>query len=66
MTKFEALRNVSGVKEFSSLVFYLARKSESVEELTKDLSAELEEEGLQTLKSVAQRGNYPLSLDGLQ
>lgn len=66
VTKFEVLRKISGIEEFSSLVFYLARKSDTVEALTKDLSTELSEEGLQTIKSVAQAGNYPLSFDGIQ
>lgn len=66
MTKFEVLRGVSGVKEFASLIFWMARKSETEEELAKDLSMELTEEGLRTIKSAAQSGNYPLSLDGMQ
>lgn len=66
MTKFEVIRKIFGIQEFSSLVFDLAWRSKTEDEFMKFLSEELTEEGLQTIRSVAQSGNYPLSLDGMQ
>ena len=66
MTKFDVLQSITGVKEFSRLVFALAKKADTPENLENDLRTELSEEGLQTIKSVARRGNYPLSFDGRQ
>lgn len=66
MTKFEVLRAVHGVEEFSTLAFDMVTNAESAEDLQRMLSEELSEEGLQTIRRVAQRGNYPLSLEGLQ
>ena len=64
MTKFEAIRSVTGVKEFSVLIFELVKNAGSPENLEKELSEEITAEGLQTLMSVARRGNYPFSLVG--
>ena len=64
MTRFELLQKVNGVKEYSRLVFEMARKA--ADGLAVELSSEIPEDGLQTIKSVAQKGVYPLSLDGIQ
>lgn len=66
MTRFDALKAVTGVKEFSFHVYHFAVTAGSPEKLAEFLEGELSEEGLQLLKTVAQRGNYPISLDGLQ
>ena len=66
MTRFELLQKVNGVKEYSRLVFEMARKADSADGLAVELSSEIPEDGLQTIKSVAKKGVYPLSLDGIQ
>lgn len=66
MTKFEVLRRISGIKQFSDIMFGMAKKAESPKELEEELSKELSERGLQIIKSAAQSGDYPLSLDGMQ
>lgn len=66
MTKFEVLKGITEVREYSQMVFELVEKSGSPEKLQKELSAELPEDAIRTLKQIAESGNYPLSFDGLQ
>lgn len=66
MTRFEVLRAVTGVKEFSGLIVDILKEKETSEAITEFLTEELTEKQLQTVKSVAESGNYPLSLEGLQ
>ena len=66
MQIFEALRCITKAKEYSRIVYALSRKAGSPEELEKLLLEVIPEEQLQTLRSVAQRGNYPISFDGMQ
>lgn len=66
MTKFEILKGIGGVKEFSRLVWGMVEKAETPEKLAEALSEELPDVGLQTLESIAQSGDYPLSLGGKQ
>lgn len=66
MTKFEVIRKITGVKEFSNLVYALAIDSGSPEKLAEELGKVLTEEELRTIESVAQSGNYPLSFEGRQ
>lgn len=66
MTKFEAVRSITDTKEFSKIIWGIAEKTGTPEEFERELSMEISEGGLQTLKSIAQRGVYPLSLDGMQ
>lgn len=66
MTRFEALRAVTGVSEYSTLVFDIMRDKKNPDDMAEFLSEELTEKQLQTIRSVAESGNYPLSLDGLQ
>lgn len=66
MTKFQAVRSITGVKEFSGIMYALAEKAGCAEALVEELMKEIPETGLQTLHSVARHGTYPLSLDGLQ
>lgn len=66
MTKFEVVQSITSVAEFSKLIFDLARKSDSAETLEKELSIKITETGLETIKLIAQSGDYPLSLDGRQ
>lgn len=66
MTRFEALRAVNGVSEYSALIFDILCDKKSPDDMTEFLSEELTEKQLQTIRSIAESGNYPLSLDGLQ
>lgn len=66
MTKLDVLHGITGVKEFSNLIYRMAIEAGSPEKLAEELDKEIPEEGLRTLQSVAQSGNYPLSLDGMQ
>lgn len=61
MTRFEVLCHITDVKQFSGLIYEFVMKTGSVEALEKELSTEIPEEGLRTLQSIAQSGNYPLS-----
>lgn len=66
MTKFEFVQSITSAKEFSKLVFELSRKAETSEELEQNLSEEIPKEGLQIIESIARKGDYPLSFDGIQ
>ena len=65
MTKLEVLVSITDVKKFSELVFDILKDKKSAKEIEILLNEDYPEEGLQTLKSIAQ-GDYPLSLEGLQ
>ena len=65
MTKFEVLVSITDVKKFSELVFDILKDKKSAKEIEILLNEDYPEEGLHTLKSIAQ-GGYPLSLEGLQ
>lgn len=66
MTKFEVLKRITGVEEYSRLVFEFVKKSGSPEELAKELSRELPADAMKTLTRIANSKNYPLSLEGMQ
>lgn len=66
MTGFELLQSITSAKTFSEIVFDLIRYANSPLELTDLLSQELTEEQLQTVKSIADDTNYPLSFSGKQ
>ncbi len=66
MTRFAAITSITDIYEFSKIMFAIAAKAETPENLANELAMELSEAGLQTIRSIAQRGNYPLSLDGIQ
>jgi len=66
MTKFEVLKGITGVAEYSRILFDMAEKAGSAEDLEKDLRKEIPEPGLKIVESIARSGNYPLSLDGIQ
>ncbi|QIB68228.1 hypothetical protein Ami103574_02390 [Aminipila butyrica] len=65
MTKFEVLKSITDVKEFSSVVFELSKDKQTPQEIENLLTEEITEKELQMLKSIAQT-DYPLSLDGKQ
>lgn len=66
MTKFDVVRSIYGVKEFSNLMFWLAQDVGSQEKLAELLAQEVPEEVLQFICSVAPKYNYPISFSGLQ
>lgn len=66
MTKLDVIKNINGITEFSRIVFDMVQRAENAEQFEQDLASEIPEEGLQTIRSIAQNGSYPLSLDGLQ
>lgn len=61
MTRFEAMRAIYGVDEFSSLIFAFAQEAGSPEKLTELLSVDMEGPGLQFIKDAARDGTYPIS-----
>lgn len=65
MTKYKVLISITDINKFSELIFDILKDKESPQEIENFLNEDYPEEGLQTLKSIAQNG-YPLSLEGLQ
>ena len=65
MTKFTVLVSITDVKKFSELIFDILKDKKSAQEIEMLLNEEYPEEGIQTLRFIAQ-GDYPLSLEGLQ
>ena len=65
MTNFEAVKAITGVKEFSEIVYDLVKKSGSPGKLEEALSWELPETAVRILKAVADAGRYPISLEGI-
>ena len=55
MTKFEVLKGITGVMEYSRLLFDMAEKAGSAEKLEKDLRTEIPEPGLKIIESIAGR-----------
>lgn len=66
MTRFEVLKGITGVAEFSRIVLDMSEKAGSAEDLEKDLRTEISKPELEIIKSIAGSGNYPLSLDRMQ
>ncbi|MDF2842510.1 MAG: hypothetical protein K0R00_936 [Herbinix sp.] len=65
MRSFDLLRSITDIKKYSSVIFDVFKDAESAEMIEEILNTEIEEEGLQTIESIAQSG-YPLSLEGKQ
>ena len=65
-TRFEAMKAITNERKFSELVFDIIVKCDSPITFAKFLSEELTKGQLRTIRSVAERGDYPLSLDGKQ
>lgn len=61
MTRFEVIRAIYGVEEFSKLIVPVVKEKDTPEKLAEFLSHELSEEKLQSIRTVAQGGNYPIS-----
>jgi hypothetical protein len=65
LRSFDLLRSITDIKKYSSVIFDVFKDAESAEMIEEILNTEIEEEGLQTIESIAQSG-YPLSLEGKQ
>lgn len=63
MKVIDAVKSITDSKTFASLAIDLVKEAPTVDELTNVLERELTEEQLQTIKSIADSENYPLSLD---
>lgn len=66
MTKFDVVKNITGIEEFSRLIFGMVQQAKEPSRLAEMLSEEVAGERLQTVISVAASGNYPLFFDGMQ
>ena len=62
----EGLLKAKNTEQFIELTYDMAHEYSSKEDFKSLLLKPLTEEELQAVKSAAQSGNYPLSLDGLQ
>lgn len=66
MTRFDVLRAVTDVSKFSILLFDILKNHKTPDDVADFLGERLTEKQLQTVMSVADSGNYPLSFDGRQ
>lgn len=62
MKVIDAVKSITDSETFASLIIDLVKEVSTVDKLTDILDRELTEEQLQTIKSIAHSGNYPLSL----
>lgn len=62
MKVIDAVKSITDSETFASLIIDLVKEVSTVDKLTDILDRELTEEQLQTIKSIADSGNYPLSL----
>ena len=63
MKVIDAVKSITDSETFASLIIDLVKEVSTVDKLTDILDRELTEEQLQTIKSIADSENYPLSLD---
>lgn len=63
MTRFDVLKSITGINEFAKLSYEMVTETGSPEKFAELLRSEIPKEGLQTLMSIAQSGNYPLSFN---
>lgn len=63
MKVIDAVKSITDSETFASLIIDLVKEVSIVDKLTDILDRELTEEQLQTIKSIADSENYPLSLD---
>lgn len=62
MKVIDAVKSITDSETFASLIIDLVKEVSTVDKLTDILDRKLTEEQLQTIKSIADSGNYPLSL----
>lgn len=66
MTKFQVIQQISDPDKFAELIFDMINEADTVDGFKTLIKEELTENQLQTVKSIADKSDYPLSLDGLQ
>lgn len=67
MRKIDLLKRITGIEEFSELIYRLCKNCKDEKELADLLSQEFSEQELQFIITEASaHKDYPLSLDGLQ
>lgn len=62
MKVIDLIKGITDSETLSSMMIDLVNEAPTVDELTTIFERELTEEQLQTIKSIADSGNYPLSL----
>lgn len=63
MKVIDLIKGITDSETLSSMMIDLVNEAPTVDELTTIFERELTEEQLQTIKSIADSENYPLSLD---
>ena len=63
MKVIDLIKGIKDSETLASMMIDLVNEAPTVDELTTIFERELTEEQLQTIKSIADSGNYPLSLD---
>ena len=63
MKVIDLIKGITDSETLASMMIDLVNEAPIVDELTTIFERELTEEQLQTIKSIADSGNYPLSLD---
>ncbi len=63
MKVIDLIKGITDSETLSSMMIDLVNEAPTIDKLTPILERELTEEQLQTIKSIADSGNYPLSLD---
>ncbi|MBU9739704.1 hypothetical protein [Diplocloster agilis] len=66
MTKFQVIQQISDPDKFAELIFDMINEVDTVDGFKTLIKEELTENQLQTVKSIADKSDYPLSLEGLQ
>ncbi|RHR72599.1 hypothetical protein DWW50_09745 [Eubacterium sp. AF15-50] len=62
MKVIDLIKGITDSETLSSMMIDLVNEAPTIDKLTPILERELTEEQLQTIKSIADSGNYPLSL----
>lgn len=63
MKVIDLIKGITDSETLSSMMIDLVNEAPTIDKLIPILERELTEEQLQTIKSIADSGNYPLSLD---
>lgn len=63
MKVIDLIEGITDSETLSSMMIDLVNEAPTIDKLIPILERELTEEQLQTIKSIADSGNYPLSLD---
>lgn len=66
MKKLEVIQRVQSSKKVAEVMVDMVTKFKTADKIAEQLEDEFPEDVLKHLITSAQKGNYPLSLDGLQ